>query len=31
VLAVFGLVVFLGAIAFPHRPDEVAPVPAAAE
>jgi MFS family permease len=28
VLAGFGLAVFLGALAFPHRPDELAPAPA---
>ena len=27
VLAVFGFMVFLGALAFPHRPDEVEPTP----
>ena len=26
VLAVFGFIVFLGALFFPHRPDEVEPV-----
>jgi MFS family permease len=31
VLAALGLTVFLGALAFPHRPDELAPVPQAAE
>jgi MFS family permease len=31
VLAAFGLAVFLGALAFPHRPDELMPAPQPAE